>query len=194
MLIAEAVFDPPPEPVAVPYRSARHALRSAFAREAQDVIATPAFDRPRLGDPDLSPYDRAAQAAVVLRLLHENCRLDAIRAVSALYMPVDALPRGPLIGKHDAIISLSWHVQSYPHLARYPREYLRDVVCLWADAPPCKNESEWIESLGKSARMLRYVKFGNRGRGTLGVCQILDALADEALAALEPVFSRRQLI
>jgi hypothetical protein len=193
MLIAETVFDPP-EPVDTPYHSVRHALHSAFTREAQDVIAAPAFYRSRLSDSDLSPYDRAAQAAVILSLLHENCRLDVIRAVSALYMPIDVSPRGRLITKLDAIHSLSWHLYGYPHLANYPREYLRDVVCLWADAPTRKTEPEWIKTLGKSARMLRYIKFGNRARGQFGVCQILDGLIDEALAVLEPVFARRGLV
>ena len=185
-----------------PYRSVRHALASAFAFESHGICSSPAlFARRSMPwvsqnrQERMTPWDRAAQSAIVIRLLHENCREHVIAAATAQFMPGEVTnPRGVLLSKAQGIDTCARHVQSYPHLSGYPDDYLRDVVCLWADELPSMSEPEWMAELGKSSRMLRNIKFGNSQRGTPGVCQLLDDLLDEGAQVLGEVFSSRGLI
>ena len=178
-----------------PYRSVQHALRSAFAHEGHVICKSPMLFGSRMSASDLTPWDRAAQSAIVIRLLHENCRLPVIRAAMAQYMPGDIdHPRGTLTTKAAAIADCARHVATYPHLGGYPDAYLRDVVCLWADEPPSQDEPAWMADLGKSSRMLRNIKFGNSQRGRPGVCTLLDGLLDESRDVLGEVFSVRGLV
>ena len=77
-----------------PYRSVRHALRSAMAHEAYSICGSPSFERTSRGYGSLTPWDRAAQSAIVIRLLHENCREHVIAAATAQFMPT-AEPAAP---------------------------------------------------------------------------------------------------
>lgn len=178
-----------------PYRSVRQALASSFAQEVKVICKSPMLMGSRAGANELTPWDRAAQSAIVIRLLHENCHLHVIAAVSAQFMPLEITrPRGILIGKHEAIDICTREVATYPHLGGYPLKYLRDVVCFWADAPMSQTEPEWMDEMGKSSRMLRYIKFGNARNGKPGVCQLLDDLLRESDEVLGEVFLRRGIV
>jgi len=189
-MLAEIEIEEP-----APYRSVRHALRSAMAHEAYSICGSPSFERTSRGYGSLTPWDRAAQSAIVIRLLHENCREHVIAAATAQFMPSEVTnPRGVLLSKAQGIDACARHVQAYPHLRGYPADYLRDVVCLWADELPSMSEPEWMEEKQKSSRMLRYIKFGNPERGRPGVCELLDDLLGEAGGVLGLVYSDRGIV
>ncbi len=176
------------------YRSVAATLAWALAQLARAVIAQSRPDRPP-GVCALSPYERIAQAALVCRLLTDHCRAPVVWAAIARYRPVAAaLPGGWEIDIDRTLYDLTWHVAGAPPLAAYPWAYLRDQVAAWAGLPVRRSPRQWAATLGVSARMLRYVKYGNAARNRAGVWSLLDDLIGEADAVLLPVFAARGLI
>ncbi|WP_423820854.1 hypothetical protein V5738_10980 [Salinisphaera sp. SPP-AMP-43] len=187
------------ETVDTPYRSVRHALSRAFAGEERVICKSPMLMGSRSSRSDMTPQDHAAQDAIVVSLVYQHCRREAIAAVTAQYMP-DSLTRarGVTFTKNGAIRALADEIREHHLFASLPALYVVDIVRQWAGLSPGRSEAGWIEEMGKSSRTLRNIKNGSGAAGNRkpkpGVLTFLDDWIEEAESTMRPVMREREII
>lgn len=187
------------ETIDTPYRSVRHALARAFAGEERVICKSPALLGSRGGGSDMTPHDHAAQDAIVVSLVYQQCDEAAVAAATAQYMP-DALtmPRGVTYTKNGAIRALAERVREHELFADLPALYVIDLIRQWAGLRPGRSEAGWIDVMGKSSRTMRNIKNGANAAGNRkprpGVYTLLDDWLESAEREMRPAMRERGLI
>lgn len=187
------------ETIDTPYRSARHALARAFAGEERVICKSPALLGSRSGRSDMTPHDHAAQDAIVVSLVYQQCDQAAVAAATAQYMPDSlTMARGVMYTKNGAIRTLAERVREHELFASLPALYVIDLVRQWCGLTPGRTEAGWIEEMGKSSRTLRNIKNGSGAAGNRrpkpGVFTLLDDWLDDAEREMRPTMRERGMI
>jgi len=178
-----------------PFRSPENALSFAYNVEAQAVVKVSSYFRQmrgstvRLGkrNKPLDPYDRHAQAALILAFLERTLPPVEKIVVQAYHTQ----PNEPWLEKRKLadmmlLVEMSMTLEGAPRMAR---RYVEDVGRGWVGYRRHHDDKWWERHLGCPHDTLRRWRSGRSDRGWLGFVTHLESRYKGAIALLtEPMY------
>lgn len=180
-----------------PYRSADHALRFAYDREARNICKISSYLADLRGGSigqrsGLTPWDLLTEAAMIINVMRTSLP-ESLRDVLELYytIPNDVV----LFDRRERLARLI----SYRLALRLPsvdRWYLCDVVREWAGGKAARlyDDRRWLQKLNVAPRTLHRWRCGRVERNQLGVMRELDRMLTEGRGRMESVFIEKNIV
>lgn len=165
------------------FTSERAAVRAAFNAEAYQICETSPFFRDLRGGtvplPDdfvMTPWDRAAQGAMILSFLVRTLSPFDFAFLSARYTIAVTQPLERRKRAHVALVFERVRLE----LPKPPFHFAADVMRGWAGMRRHHRSMEWwAEHLSVDAQVIKRWLYGRRERNQRGILSLLDTLEQE---------------
>lgn len=182
-----------------PFRLPEHAVRAAFAVDANPICEVSRFFADLrggtvklIGDDPLTPWDHATQAGMILALMQRHLNRDQ---------------QSILVGHHARPVTEEarrlkekclWRVLNLvrPELSHVPLHYLVDVVNEWAGLPRAHEDLWWADHLDVDYRTIQNWRLGRKKKGKRfrGIRNLLYAAEQDCYSALQEPMAEAGLV
>lgn len=175
--------------IKAPFRLPEHAVRAAFAVDANPVIDQSRFFADLLGgtvrlqgDEPLTPWDRATQAGMILALMQRHLNRDQQAILVGRY--ARAVTQDSSRVKEKCL----WRSMNLirPELPEIPLHFMVDTIHGWAGMPRQHKDMWWADFLDVDMRTIKRWRRGRsyKGRRFWGILSLLDTLEQECYGSL----------
>jgi hypothetical protein len=176
------------------FRSAEHAVRSAYSTESKSIVKVSSFFSDLRGGSvplglrePMTPHDVHAQAAMILAMLERHLPVEEMIVVRARYtIPTTRMLELRKRRDQELIFEIITDRSDMPEMPKY---YVQDVIRGWTGERRHHDDTWWANNLGRDTRLLRYWCNGRADRNWFGIVALLSDIQTNAINRMtEPMY------